>query len=81
VLTAQGKYSLKAPAHFAGIDPEAATQAIDIDQAAPQGEGATPWRRRASKGLPPNVRTETPSERPHPGGAAAAPRSTRAGRT
>ena len=81
VLTAQGRYSLKAPAHFAALDPESATQAIDIDQAPPQGEGAAPRRGRASKRLPPNVRAETPSERPHPGGAAAAPHSIRAGRT
>jgi hypothetical protein len=44
VLTAQGRYSLKAPAHFAALDPESATRAIDIDQAPPQGEGAAARR-------------------------------------
>jgi hypothetical protein len=35
VLTAKGKYGLKALAHFAAIDPDSTTQAIDIDQAPP----------------------------------------------
>jgi hypothetical protein len=81
VLAAQGKRSLKALAHFTALDPESTTQAIDIDQAPPRGEGAASRRGRASKRLPPNVRAETPSERPDPGDAAAAPHSTRAGRT
>lgn len=39
VLTAQGKYSLKALAHLAALDAAATTRTIDIDQAPPRGEG------------------------------------------
>lgn len=50
VLTAQGKYSLEALAHFAALDPEPTIRAIDIDQAPPR-EGTAPRRGRASKGF------------------------------
>jgi hypothetical protein len=81
VLAAQGKYSLKALPHFAALDPESTTQAIDSIRRRREEKGAASRRGRASKRLPPNVRAETPSERPDPGDAAAAPHSTRAGRT
>jgi len=50
LLTAQGKYSLKAPAHLAALDAAGTTRTIDIDQAPPR-EGTAPRRGRASKGF------------------------------